>query len=86
MSGRVTPTTGPSGWATGSPPTRPGPIPAPNPAFVAITDHLAFYPRAMDACWVDDERVEANEGDFYGGWITSSVVGPFKGAPGTGHW
>ena len=61
-------------------------FPSPTPGFEAITDHLAFYPRAMDACWVDDERVETNEGDFYGGWITSRVVGPFKGAPGTGHW
>ncbi len=60
--------------------------PSPTPGFVAITDHLAFYPRAMDACWVDDERVETNDGDFYGGWITSKVVGPFKGGPGTGHW
>lgn len=60
--------------------------PSPVPGFAALAGHLAFYPRAMDACWVDDERVRANEGDFYGGWITSSVVGPFKGAPGTGHW
>ncbi len=60
--------------------------PAPNAAFAAIADHLAFYPRAMDGCFVDEERVESNDGDFYGGWITSSVVGPFKGAPGTGHW
>jgi uncharacterized protein (DUF427 family) len=60
--------------------------PSPSPGFLAIADHLAFYPRLMDACWVDDERVATNEGDFYGGWITSRVVGPFKGAPGTGHW
>ena len=60
--------------------------PRPNPAFAAITDHLAFYPQAMDACWVGDERVRSNAGDFYGGWITASVVGPFKGGPGTGHW
>ena len=59
--------------------------PDPTAGFVAITDHLAFYPQALD-CWVDDERVLGNEGDFYGGWITSAVVGPFKGAPGTGHW
>ena len=26
------------------------------------------------------------EGDFYGGWITSRIVGPFKGAPGTQGW
>jgi uncharacterized protein (DUF427 family) len=58
----------------------------PSPGYEAITDHLAFYPQAMDACWVGDERVRANEGGFYGGWITSDVVGPFKGGPGTMDW
>ena len=60
--------------------------PNPTPEFEAIADHVAFYPRRVDSCWVDDERVEQNEGDFYGGWITSAVVGPFKGAPGSSHW
>ena len=59
---------------------------SPTPRFAAIKDHLAFYAQAMDACWVDDERVEANEGAFYGGWITAKVVGPFKGGPGTAGW
>jgi len=59
---------------------------APNPAFAAITDHLAFYPQRVDACFVDDEQVEPNEGSFYGGWITSRVVGPFKGGAGTMGW
>ena len=54
--------------------------------FAAIKDHLAFYPQRVDACFVDDERVQANEGAFYGGWITSSVVGPFKGGPGSAGW
>jgi hypothetical protein len=40
----------------------------------------------MDACWVDGEKVRAQEGGFYGGWITSEVVGPFKGGPGTSGW
>ena len=44
------------------------------------------YPSRMDACFVDDERVQAQEGDFYGGWITSGVVGPFKGSVGTYTW
>ena len=35
---------------------------------------------------VDGERVEPNGGGFYGGWVTSRVVGPFKGAPGTTGW
>ncbi len=59
---------------------------SPRPGFEAIVDHVAFYPSRMDACWVGDERVSAGEGSFYGGWITSRVVGPFKGAPGTLHW
>lgn len=59
---------------------------SPTAAFAAIADHLAFYPQRVDACFVDDERVAANEGSFYGGWITSHVVGPFKGGPGTAHW
>lgn len=60
--------------------------PDPRPGFEAIRDAVAFYPGAMDACWVDAERVAAQEGDFYGGWITSDVVGPFKGGPGTRGW
>jgi uncharacterized protein (DUF427 family) len=60
--------------------------PSPAPRFEAITGHLAFYPRRVDACFVDGEQVQANEGDFYGGWITSKVVGPFKGGPGSWGW
>jgi len=60
--------------------------PSPDPAYVAITDHLAFYAQRVDACSVDGERVAANPGAFYGGWVTSKVVGPFKGAAGTLHW
>jgi uncharacterized protein (DUF427 family) len=54
--------------------------------FEALRDAVAFYAGPMDACYVDDERVEQQPGDFYGGWITSDVVGPFKGAPGTLGW
>jgi len=60
----------------------------PDPAspYAELRDHIAFYPQAVDACWLGDERVEPNAGDFYGGWITSGIQGPFKGAPGTLHW
>ena len=51
----------------------------PVPGFEAIRDAVAFYPARVDACYVDDELVEAQKGTFYGGWITSDVVGPFKG-------
>lgn len=60
--------------------------PAPKPGYEAIRDHLAFYPAPMDACTVDGERVVPQPGSFYGGWITSGVVGPFKGGPGTAGW
>lgn len=60
--------------------------PAPVSGFEALADHLAFYPQKVEACYVDGERVEPNDGGFYGGWITSRVVGPFKGAPGTASW
>jgi len=60
--------------------------PDPVPGFEAIKNHVAFYPAAMEACYVDGERVRAQDGDFYGGWITSEIVGPFKGGPGTSGW
>lgn len=60
--------------------------PQPTPAFAEIRDHLAFYPAPMDACYVDDEKVRPQPGGFYGGWITSDIVGPFKGGPGTAGW
>ncbi len=60
--------------------------PRPTSPFAAIADCLAFYPSKADACYVDDEQVTAQEGDFYGGWITADIVGPFKGPPGTMGW
>jgi len=60
--------------------------PDPVEAFESIRGHLAFYPSKMDECRVDGELVRAQAGDFYGGWITSDIVGPFKGEPGTGFW
>ncbi len=58
----------------------------PNSAFAAIKNYLAFYPSKMDACYIDDELVKAQEGDFYGGWITNDIVGPFKGGMNTWGW
>jgi uncharacterized protein (DUF427 family) len=60
--------------------------PAPSPAFAGIAGHLAFYASRVDACWVGEERVLPQQGDFYGGWITSRIVGPFKGGAGTRGW
>jgi len=60
--------------------------PQPTPRFRELTGYVAFYPSKMDACWVDGDKVEAQPGDFYGGWITPDIVGPFKGGPGTQGW
>lgn len=60
--------------------------PSPTRAYREIAGHLAFYASRIDEAWVGEERAEAQEGDFYGGWITSGISGPFKGPPGTRHW
>lgn len=60
--------------------------PSPSPRFTDIKDYLALYASKVDACYVNDEQVQAQKGDFYGGWITKDIVGPFKGGPGTWGW
>jgi uncharacterized protein (DUF427 family) len=60
--------------------------PDPWPGYEGIAGRVAVYPSKMDRCTVDGEAVVPQEGDFYGGWVTSRVVGPFKGAPGTLGW
>ncbi len=60
--------------------------PNPTPAFASIENYVAFYPSRMDACYVNDEQVKSQPGDFYGGWITKDIVGPFKGGAGTWGW
>jgi uncharacterized protein (DUF427 family) len=58
----------------------------PKPGFEAIRGYLAFYAGLVDEAWVGAERATPQPGGFYGGWITSWVVGPFKGGPGTFGW
>jgi uncharacterized protein (DUF427 family) len=58
----------------------------PQPGYEAIAGHLAFYAWAVDEAWLGDERATPQPGRFYGGWVTSRVVGPFKGEPGTERW
>ena len=58
----------------------------PNRAYPQLKDTVSVYAHLMDSCYVNDERVQPQEGDFYGGWITKEIVGPFKGAPGTWGW
>ncbi|MDY7543823.1 MULTISPECIES: DUF427 domain-containing protein [unclassified Cryobacterium] len=60
--------------------------PEPEPGFEALAGRIALYPGRMDLCTIDGEEVRPQAGSFYGGWITSRVVGPFKGEPGTLGW
>ena len=60
--------------------------PQPTEKFTSIANHVAFYAGLMSACYVDGELVTPQPGGFYGGWITSNIVGPFKGEAGTWGW
>jgi len=60
--------------------------PHPSRGFEVLRGHVAVMPGAVDRCTVDGEVVVAQAGGFYGGWITSRVVGPFKGEPGSRGW
>lgn len=60
--------------------------PEPVASYEGLRDHVAVYPGRMDRCVLGGEEVQAQEGDFYGGWITSDIEGPFKGGPGTRGW
>ena len=60
--------------------------PDPAAGYRGLAGRVAVYPGAMDSCTVDGEAVRAQEGDFYGGWVTRRITGPFKGAPGTRGW
>ncbi len=60
--------------------------PTPTKNFQPIASYLAFYAQLMDACYLDNELVMPQPGEFYGGWITTKIVGPFKGSPGSWGW
>jgi uncharacterized protein (DUF427 family) len=59
--------------------------PVPSGAYTRLIGHLGFYPGRVE-CQVDGERVRAQPGHFYAGWVTNEIVGPFKGEAGTGSW
>ena len=59
--------------------------PDPFEPFADIANYLSFYPGRLE-CWLGGERVRAQPGGFYGGWVTDELVGPFKGGKGTGGW
>lgn len=57
----------------------------PHPEFEPIRGYLSFYPSRVQ-CYVGGQRARPQPGEFYGGWVTSDIVGPFKGEPGTNGW
>lgn len=59
--------------------------PRPFPEFDPVKGYYSFYPGKVE-CYVDGERVSPQPGGFYGGWVTSEIVGPFKGNPGSSSW
>ena len=59
---------------------------SPEPGYLRIAGHLAFYAGKVDEAWVGDERATPQPGGFYGGWVTSRIVGPIKGGPGSLGW
>ncbi|MDH5373501.1 MAG: DUF427 domain-containing protein [Acidimicrobiia bacterium] len=60
--------------------------PQPSRGYDLLAEHVSFYPGLMEGCYLGEELVEPQAGAFYGGWITSDVVGPFKGGEGTWGW
>ena len=52
------------------------------PEFASIIGWFSFYPAKVQ-CTVGSETVRPQQG---GGWITSELVGPFKGDPGSKSW
>jgi uncharacterized protein (DUF427 family) len=57
----------------------------PYPGFEAIAGYFSFYPDRVE-CSLNEERVLAQPGGVYGGWVTKEIVGPFKGLPHTEWW
>ncbi|MGD2053665.1 MAG: DUF427 domain-containing protein [Gammaproteobacteria bacterium] len=57
----------------------------PQNGFEMLREYVSFYP-ARVACYVNNERVRPQYSEFYGGWVTNNIAGPFKGDPGTGNW
>ena len=59
---------------------------SPTDNFIKIKGYIAIYPNSVDSCLLNKEEVKSQEGDFYGGWITSDIIGPFKGGVGSYGW
>jgi uncharacterized protein (DUF427 family) len=57
----------------------------PKPSYAELRDFVSFYPARLE-CFLDEEKVRPQAGEFYGGWVTDEIAGPHKGEPGTEGW
>ena len=60
--------------------------PEPAPEFAEISGHVALYCAPMDRVRVGDAIATPQPGEFYAGWVTPWIKGPFKGDLGTEGW
>ena len=60
--------------------------PDPSPAFAILRNHVAFYAAPFKRCSIDGQAVIPQPGNFYGGWVTPDLAGPFKGSAGSMGW
>ena len=58
----------------------------PTPDFAPIAGYVSLYAGRVERVTLGGEEVTPQPGDFYGGWITAEIVGPFKGVPGSWGW
>ena len=55
--------------------------PNPTQSFALLAGWISVYPQRVDRCTLDGEVVSPQPGEFYGGWISPWIRGPFKGDP-----
>ena len=60
--------------------------PSPTSEYEVLRDHVGIYARPMDRCTVGGHEVTPQPGQFYAGWVTPDLSGPFKGSPGSAGW
>lgn len=58
----------------------------PWPGFEDVAGWPSFHPARVDTCEVAGVRAIPQPGKLYGGWVTPNLIGPIKGAPGSGGW
>lgn len=58
----------------------------PTSKYGELTGYIAFFAGKGCDCYIDEELAMPQPSEFFGGWITADIVGPFKGEEGTWEW